>query len=120
MAMEKLRVKLGFDAKLVVDKEGNNSGLYLFWKADISISLLSYSRFHIDTVMGSFNGKIWRLTGFYGHPNLSQRFHGWTLLRRLASVSSIQWLVRGYFKKILCLSEKLGGVPRQDSLMDNF
>ncbi|KAK2665817.1 hypothetical protein Ddye_004391 [Dipteronia dyeriana] len=84
IVMENLRVKLGFEAKLVVNREGNSGGLCLFWKVDVVISLLSYSRFHIDTSVESCNGKRWRLMGFYSHPNSTQRIHRWTLLRRLA------------------------------------
>ena len=119
-AMEIIRVRLGFDAKLVVDRVGNSGGLFLLWKVDVDVSLLSYSRFHIDTVVTSHNNKVWRLTGFYGNPISSQRCHGWTLLRRLAGLSSLPWLVGGDFNEILMLDEKLGGGGRQESLMANF
>ena len=51
--LESLRVKLGFDAKLVVDKEGKSGGLCLFWKFGVDIYLLLYSHFHIDTMVVS-------------------------------------------------------------------
>ena len=72
-------MKLGFGAKFVVDRVGNSGGLCLFWKEGIDVSLLSYSRFHIDTIVESHNDMKWRLTGFYRHPCAAQRLHGWTL-----------------------------------------
>ncbi|KAL5766641.1 hypothetical protein ACOSP7_017258 [Xanthoceras sorbifolium] len=36
-----------------------------------------------DVRVVSHFGKVWRLTGFYGHPTASQHLHAWTLLRRL-------------------------------------
>ena len=107
-AMEVLRVKLGFDAKLVVVWEGNSGGLCLLWKGVVDVDLVSYSRFHIDTVVTNINNKNWRMTGFYGHPISSQRIHGWTLLRRLASMASLPWIVGGDFNEILTISEKVG------------
>lgn len=80
VVMEGIRIKLGFDAKLVVNCDGNSGGLCLFWKLTMDVSLLSYSRFHIDTIVTSSQNKKWRLTCFYGLPNSSQKIHGWTLL----------------------------------------
>ena len=111
--METLRVKLGFDAKLVVDRVGNSGGLCLFWKVDFDVSLLSYSRFHIDTTVISHGDKKWRLTGFYGNPVANQRSHGWTLLRRLAGLSSLPWVVGGDFNEIVSAQEKLEGCVRR-------
>ncbi|KAL5819516.1 hypothetical protein ACOSQ4_023358 [Xanthoceras sorbifolium] len=64
--------------------------------------------------------KVWRLTGFYGNPNASQRIHSWTLLRRLRGLSSLPWLCGGDFNEILSDSEKMGGSFRLDSLIRNF
>ncbi|TXG69190.1 hypothetical protein EZV62_004125 [Acer yangbiense] len=119
-AMESVRIKLGFDAKLVVDRKGHSGGLCLLWKAEIDVALLSYSRFHIDTVVTLRNDKVWRLTGFYGHPNLTQRIHGWNLLRRLAGMSPLPWFVGGDFNEIVGLSEKVGGNTRHECFMGNF
>ncbi|KAK1592432.1 hypothetical protein Q3G72_024855 [Acer saccharum] len=110
----------GFDVKLVMNKEGNSGGLFLYWKENVEVSLLSYSRFHIDSMVTSNKNKRWRLTGFYGHPNSNKRIHGWTLLKRLVRLSSLLWLVGGDFNEILCLAEKLGGGIRQEFLIDNF
>ena len=117
--LEDLRVKLGCVGKLVVERVGRSGGLALLWTDKVDISLLSYSRFHIDVAIAGL-GKNWRFTGFYGHPESSQRIHSWTLLRRLCSLSSLPWLCGGDFNEILQSSEKLGGLPRPTYLMQNF
>ncbi|KAK2635603.1 hypothetical protein Ddye_030395 [Dipteronia dyeriana] len=81
--MEGIRVQLGFTGKLVVDCEGRSGGLGLFWTDKVNVSLLSFSRFHIDVRVTSGANEDWRFTGFYGHPEQDQRSHAWTLLKRL-------------------------------------
>ena len=66
--MDNIKVKLGFDFKLVVDRDGNSGGLCLLWKSSVDVTHLSYLCFHIHTTVISHNNKSWRLTGFYGHP----------------------------------------------------
>ncbi|KAK2646299.1 hypothetical protein Ddye_021494 [Dipteronia dyeriana] len=43
----------------------------------------------------------WRLTGFYGHPEPTQRHHAWTFLRRLRDMSSLPWVCVGDLMKFL-------------------
>lgn len=99
--LELLRIRLGFGLKLVVDCVGKSGGLCLFRYEGIDVSLLSYSHYHIDTLVVSGNDKKWRLTGFYGNPVGDQRIHGWTLLKRLASMFCWSWIVGGDFNEIL-------------------
>ncbi|KAK3211937.1 hypothetical protein Dsin_016643 [Dipteronia sinensis] len=105
--MESVRAKLGFFGKLVVNAEGRKYGLCLFWTEEIDVSLLSYSKFHIDVQV-----RTQRLTGFYGHPEPAQRHHAWTLLRRLYGIYSLPWLCAGDFNEILEDTEKQGGIQR--------
>ncbi|KAK3211118.1 hypothetical protein Dsin_015824 [Dipteronia sinensis] len=46
--MERLRVKLGYVGKLVVESSSRSGGLVLFWFDRVSIDLLLYSSSHID------------------------------------------------------------------------
>jgi hypothetical protein len=85
--MERLRIKLGFSCKLAVDSVGTSGGLGLLWSDSVDIRLLSFSSFHIDVQVIPHRGSPWRFTGFYGHPEVSQRHHGWLLLRRLHRMS---------------------------------
>lgn len=120
VCLERLRMKLGFNSKLVVDREGNSGSLCLFWKNGIDVSLLCYSRFHIDVVVVSHSNKKWRMIGFYEHPISSQRGHCWNLLKILAGMSSLPWLVEEDFNEIISLTEKSGGNIRQEVSMNDF
>ncbi|KAL5860787.1 hypothetical protein ACOSQ4_002083 [Xanthoceras sorbifolium] len=83
--MEWIRVQLGFAGKLVVHWNGNNGGICLFWcqGGRSSFFFFFFSNYPIDVGLCSHNGKMWRFTGFYGHPDANQRIHTWNLLRRL-------------------------------------
>ncbi|KAK2649621.1 hypothetical protein Ddye_017110 [Dipteronia dyeriana] len=118
--MEVIRVKLGFTGKLVVDSVGRSGVLYFMWKNLIDVSLLSYSRFHIDVKMVSQRDVSWRWTCFYGNPKASQRPHGWTLLRRFCSISYLPWVCVRDFNEILCSEEKLGGSLRPQAQIEEF
>ena len=52
---------------------------------------------------------MWRLTGFYRHPEFGQRVHSWNLLRRLGGMYSMLWICLGDFNAIAFDNEKLGG-----------
>lgn len=53
---------------------GRSGGLVLLWEKDVSITLLSLSKNHIDVnVQLDANGPVWRFTGFYGEPGASLR-----------------------------------------------
>lgn len=58
--------------------------------------------------------------GVYGNPDSTQRFHGWNLIWWLSHVSALPWLCLGDFNKILNQTEKVGGVPRAKSLIQDF
>ncbi|KAK3188889.1 hypothetical protein Dsin_028450 [Dipteronia sinensis] len=120
MRMEFIRVKLGYSGKLVVNSDGSKGGLCLFWSDLVDISLLSFFRFHIDVQVQSHRNKFWRFMGFYGHSTAQQRHHGWTLLRRILSFSSLPWLCGGDFNEIIDAIEKSGGGSRPQSQLDNF
>ncbi|KAK2648963.1 hypothetical protein Ddye_016452 [Dipteronia dyeriana] len=118
--MERIRVKLGFSSNLVVDCVGTKGVLSLMWSDDTNIRLLSYSSFHMDVQIDSQRGFLWRFTGFYGHPEVSQRQHGWILLRRLHGMSNLLWMCVGDFNEILEDLEKLGGRLKSLCQMTNF
>lgn len=118
--MELLRVKLKFSRKLVVNSCGNSGGLCLFWNANVKVVLLSFSVAHIDVSIESSGNKEWRLTGFYGNPEGSQRNHSWNLLRRLEGMSLLPWACVGDFNEVLCGSEKLDGLPSDWKCLAEF
>jgi hypothetical protein len=118
--LERVRVGLGFAGKLVVDSIGRSGGLCLFWMESMDIGLISFSNFHIDVQVASVDNSRWRMTGFYGHLETSQRHHAWSLLRRIHAMSDLPWIVIGDFNEILDDSEKIGGLQRPRWQIENF
>ncbi|XP_052299726.1 uncharacterized protein LOC127903104 [Citrus sinensis] len=112
--------KLGFDECFTVSRNGKSEGIVIMWKSDINVHILSYSRHYIDVKVQSGNGKKWRCTGVYGHPEAQQKQHTWTLLRRLSGLSSKPWLCFGDFNEILRLDEKSGGNDKNIRMVSEF
>ncbi|KAI9159829.1 hypothetical protein LWI28_002303 [Acer negundo] len=107
--MEKLHVALGYYGKLVVESVGWSGGLCMLWSSKVVAELLIYLQAHIDVRVRLGCGRVWRLSGFYGHRDSSQRVHSWTLIRRLAGMSPLPWICLGDFNEVMCDAEKQGG-----------
>ncbi|KAL5736602.1 hypothetical protein ACOSQ2_031390 [Xanthoceras sorbifolium] len=114
--LEVVCVKLGFVGKLVIDKIGRNKGLCLFWSQNVEVGLLSFSRFYINVKIGLHTNKVWRYTGFYGHPKASQRIHSWTLLRRFQGMSILPRLNDCGFEDIGFFGPAFTWCNRRDDL----
>ncbi|KAL5758842.1 hypothetical protein ACOSP7_021453 [Xanthoceras sorbifolium] len=116
----RVKVQLGFSGGLHVDCVGKSGGLMLLWNDVWDVSVLSFSRGHIDVVIKMENNLKWRFTGFYGCPVPSHRTDSWELLRRLKAVNRLPWLCGGDFNELLHIEEKLGGNERIGPGMFNF
>jgi len=117
---ERLRVRLGFEGLFYVDSIGLSGGLGLFWRENCNARLLSYSRHHIDVEVSLGGSLLSRMTCFYGFPERSRRKDSWDLLRSLAHRSPLPWVVLGDFNDLLYQSEKRGGNPHPESLLQGF
>lgn len=84
-------------------------GFALMWNSKLMVDIKSWSKHHIDAVVCVENISYWRNTWIYGHPKMSQKHYTWTLLKRLASLSSLPWLCFGDFNEILWPGGKIGG-----------
>ncbi|KAL3812349.1 hypothetical protein ACJIZ3_013617 [Penstemon smallii] len=92
-----------------VDSRGKSGGLALFWRKDVNVVLQSLSINHIDVhILEDDNPTGWRLTGFYGEPDISKRKKSWDLLRRLSGMSNLPWVCIGDYNAILTHSDKEG------------
>ena len=105
---EYIRLRLGFSSCFVVPSLGRNGGLALLWKDDANVTISNFSQHHIDSHVSSANGKWWRFTGFYGHPEAHCRHESWTLLDKLQSLSTLPWLCVGDFNETLSQEEHIG------------
>ncbi|PPS07755.1 hypothetical protein GOBAR_AA12887 [Gossypium barbadense] len=71
---------------LTVNSEGRSGGLALMWKEGTKVSIQSFSKHHIDSIVNLENNKNMRVTGFYGHANPSFRNSSWDILRRVGDL----------------------------------
>ncbi|XP_021760550.1 uncharacterized protein LOC110725370 [Chenopodium quinoa] len=81
----------------------------------------SMSLHHIDvTVKKGLGSTAWRLTGFYGWPEVHNRHLSWKLLNDLYTGGIREWVCLGDFNEILADSEKKGGRDRALWQMQHF
>ena len=104
-----IRDSLQFGHYFGVSKVNYGGGLYLFWKKDFDLRVVSSSLNHIDTVICGGTEKAWRFTGFYGTQETHQRSISWNLLRNLHNQFSLPWLCGGDFNELVKSHEKKGG-----------
>ncbi|CAM8877709.1 unnamed protein product [Rhodiola kirilowii] len=116
--LEGIRRKLGFAGGFAVDRVGLAGGLAIWWKADVILSVRSYSRHHIDCMVGE--GEVFRLTVFYGNPISSRRAKSWDLLRTLSQQREGPWLVLGDFNEVLFGWETKASSLRREWQMRSF
>jgi endonuclease/exonuclease/phosphatase family metal-dependent hydrolase len=85
------------------------------------LEIFNYSRRHINAVVKDMGGQpIWKMTGFYGHPDSSKRDESWATLRHLKLCGPIPWLCAGDFNEIVDQSEKEGYAVRREAQMVRF
>lgn len=111
---------LRFQNCFAVSRDGLGGGLAMMWTLEINVEIKSYSKHHVDVVVYNETGSNWRCTGVYGHPESDQKKFTWELLRRLDTLSSLQWLCFGDFNEVLNLNEKLGGKDRRVCMVNDF
>ncbi|PPS07048.1 hypothetical protein GOBAR_AA13599 [Gossypium barbadense] len=105
---------------LVVNSEGRSGGLALMWRDGTNVSIQSYSKHHIDSMVNLENNRKMRVTGFYGHANPNLPSSSWDILRRLGDLVREDWVVGGDFNAILNDAEKEGGRRGVRAHMNDF
>ena len=118
--LKDIKQKLEFDQVFVVPKENRVGGLALFWKNSIDVTVETFSKNHIDSIINKGKVDAWRFTGFYGEPITHLRHEAWVKLRQLNSRFNLPWLCAGDFNGILRSNEKHGGSMRSQSQMQLF
>nr|GMD77815.1 ribonuclease H [Ipomoea batatas] len=119
--MEPIRVQLGFHNMFVVDACGHRGGLVMFWHESVEVEVTGYSSNHIDTVVTMDIGSPrWRFTGYYGYLERARRREAWQMLRNLAGLSSLPWVIMGDYNDLLYPEEKRGRHPHPNWLIAGF
>uniref|UniRef100_A0A803QI56 Reverse transcriptase n=1 Tax=Cannabis sativa TaxID=3483 RepID=A0A803QI56_CANSA len=118
--IESMGRMLKFEGVFGVEAQGSSGGLALLWKNKDDGHVLGYSNNHIDFLVESSEKGAWKLTGFYGEPERNNRHRSWTLLRTLATDSTLPWCVIGDLNNIVRHEDKRGGRPYPQRLIDGF
>ena len=92
----------------------------LFWKRYANVTIEDSHRYFIDATFDKNMETEWRFNGFYGEPKTNQRMEVWNKLKGLNNRPSIPWLCACDFNEISKHDEKLGGVLRGHTQMQNF
>lgn len=80
-----LKTRLGFDNIFIIDCRGRSGGLILLWNSSSNVTILNFSQSHINVeIKSSGNGLVWKLTGFYGHPDPAKGLEASSLLKFLS------------------------------------
>ncbi|KAH6817510.1 hypothetical protein C2S51_001113 [Perilla frutescens var. frutescens] len=125
LEVERLARDLSFDDFLSVncdtDNQGRRGGLVMFWRPEMSVTVLSTSLHHINVeIRGSSQDLPCRFSGVYGWSEVQQKENTWDLLRSLSSEGSSCWLCAGDFNEILYHHEKCGGCSREPGQIEKF
>ena len=120
MQMNMVVNNLNFKNCFAVNCSGRSGGITMLWNLETCLQIKSFSKHHINAEIQMTSGKQMRCTGVYGHPEANQKNHTWTLLRRLAGLSSSPWLCFGDYNEILHPSEKSGGNDRNLNSINEF
>ncbi|KAL9690018.1 hypothetical protein QQ045_010411 [Rhodiola kirilowii] len=116
--LEAVRKRLGFKHGFQVPRIGLAGGLALWWKEEVTLTILSYSKLHIDAMVEG--EEIVRVTLIYGEPVTVKRGVTWELLRRLNSQHNLPWILFGDFNEVCFGWEVKGGRVRGEWQMRAF
>ncbi|KAG8501247.1 hypothetical protein CXB51_003407 [Gossypium anomalum] len=108
----KVQNKCRMQNGLAINSEGQSRGLVLIWREGMNVSIQSYSKHHIDSMVKLESNNNMRVTGFYGHA-CYMHVTGF-ILRRVGDSVREDWVVGGDFNAILNDAEK------EVSLVKNF
>ncbi|PPS16041.1 hypothetical protein GOBAR_AA04535 [Gossypium barbadense] len=105
---------------LAVSAEGQSDSLTLLWKKDLDVSMQTYSKHHIDSLVRMENNSNMRFTEFYGHANPNMRNSSWEMLRKAGNSVQEDWVVEGDFNIILNNDDKECGRKKAQADMQDF
>lgn len=113
-----LRVTLGYSNCFAVGREGLSGGLAVLLKDNVDLSIKSFSKYHIDSIIEG--PQAFRLTIIYGDSNANLRYKSWEILRQLNNGNEEPWLVIGDFNEVMYSWEAKGLRARNQLGMRQF
>ena len=81
--LEFIKNSINFDHRWVVPKVRCSGGLVLYWRSTINLTIKGLDKNFIDAVIDKGLESEWRLTGFYGEPEIARSFEAWDKLGRV-------------------------------------
>lgn len=78
--IEAIKMRLGFMGCLGVVYEGRRGRLALLWKESIEVTILNFSKSHIQALVSLSVSNRWTFTIIYGHLEAARREKTWALL----------------------------------------
>ena len=83
---------------------GFASGIWLLWNSfEVEVQVVNKSKQEIHAIVKvSPNSPNWLLSGIYASPKLANRKILWKILKSIANVNSLLWLILGNFNDVLC------------------
>ena len=118
--VEVIKEMIKYEGCYVVDNVGHSGGLAMLWEEQQWATVLGSSRNHIDLKVTVEGMGIWRLTGYYGHPERCRRHEAWELLQSLATISTLPWCCIGDYNDLLTQAEKRGRRSHPEWLIKGF
>lgn len=94
-------------------------GLFLSWKNDVELIILSATKNFINTKI-SFKGKSFHTNFVYGEPDQTKRQEIWNTISGLRGDSTDPWFLTGDFNEFIDNSEKCGGPERAEGTFCAF
>lgn len=87
----------------------------------MKVTITGFSKNHVDaTVVLERSTELWRFTGYYGHPKKSKRKESWSLLKQLAGLNTLPWVLMGDINDLLLPEEKRSRHPHPQWLIRGF
>lgn len=101
----------------LLDVEGD---LFLLWKEEVNVNIQSFSTNHVDVLIRITGMEQFRVTRFYGFPDLNQRYLSWEMLRNIGRHNRDDWIIGGDFNEVTEENEKSGGRRKSQMAMDEL
>lgn len=110
-----------FDNVFVVPARGSSSGLVLFWKNSLDLSIVvSYDNFISTLIINDPLNEPWALTKVYGPINPTLKPEFWDRLKVIGNAYNGPWCITGDFNAILDQKDKIRGIVFASSSHSGF
>lgn len=92
----------------------------IMWRKFFNCRILKYSLNFINAEVNDSKNGLWRLTGFYGYPEIIRRRESWKLISSLSKMSQLPWCIIGDFNDMFSDEDKCGRVDHPAWLLSGF